>query len=1108
MSLRPFVFIGLGGSGGKMLSVVHETLKQNLDRIGIHSWPAGWQMLHLDVPCNPDSPAEGMPGSLPRKMYVPMTGPHTNYSAVHQVISSSLNGTPLQKYLAWDSWRPTNPQEVQVNLPDGAGQSRAIGRVALHGALRGVDAAIRGAFDELKSPGMQADLDEIQRRLGQDVDPEVHQPVVFVATSIAGGSGSGMFLDVCEIVKARSNSQVFGMVYTPEVFERPDGSVDGGIAPNALMAINEISNAMWTTDLADAPVSRDRLFARAGIQTAPGRCGPHGVMLIGRKSENLTLDNPNDAYKITGRALAEVALNGPLASGVINFTVTNAAGKAHSEVDRLGLGPGGNSPDRGTFGAMGFGRLTVGRDLFERYAHQRLMKCAALRLLDEHLTTRLPNDDRSDDDILRDAAQRVWPSFLQASGLSEAGNQNQVTNQLRPDTAIAADKSTFREVLMRQILANANGRTVSNELARTTAVDFYRGAAREESGLLANARRATGLQVRTWAVTIQDHLKDLIVATAATHGLPVTKALLERLRTDLAQAVNDLINTDAAHAEASGRQRASALPSPAANEPRNIRLDDRTTLMRIVNQSLGVIEAAIDHQTAKMAADVLRDLSVNLVEPWERALADADGMLRRELRPDEGIGALRVWPGETGVPSHLRPSVVEFSLDPVDNFPTDFKTVIAQSVSDVGDEVDLGVRRATTEVVRGENIPAKAQVPEPAGYPSRWVPELPEALDANTLPARASVKLRLDVDDLADRVNAWMRDDTKRIGSYLSMSLGEYLQDTDVDAGVRADRANMLVAQFSELLRAAQPLLKIAPDMHLQIHDKQHVDVNRFTSPLNVPSSLGQLREKLLGVQSALGSPNAVKFDDKPSQDMLLVSFNSTLAHAVEVASVMEPISKQWLATSSNPDFWKYRRARPLSEWVPLSPTARVDLISGWLAARFMGTAKVEAHRGHECLHVRLDEGWQRLPSRGARPTSADNQLGALLELSVIQMIEAYSARDLTVLEPIRALIRLGGECRTSKNVLSEWAEYGTGVGDDKCALVDVSLSSVAERRECLEQLIRERVESYALDADPSYYADVDFAQRQSQIEVHHETMSALEILRDAFPERSARRPR
>ena len=71
--LGRYLFIGLGGSGGKTLQYLHNNLSLKLASVN-KPMPKGWQFLWFDVPQNPDSLESGSGiKPLPEKYYVPLT---------------------------------------------------------------------------------------------------------------------------------------------------------------------------------------------------------------------------------------------------------------------------------------------------------------------------------------------------------------------------------------------------------------------------------------------------------------------------------------------------------------------------------------------------------------------------------------------------------------------------------------------------------------------------------------------------------------------------------------------------------------------------------------------------------------------------------------------------------------------------------------------------------------------------------------------------------------------------------------------------------------------------------------------------------------------------
>ena len=80
MALNPYLFIGVGGTGGKTIGVIRETLLATVKSLGMTTLPLGWQFLHIDVPTDPDTRTEGLPNSLPRSQYVGLAAKTSTFS--------------------------------------------------------------------------------------------------------------------------------------------------------------------------------------------------------------------------------------------------------------------------------------------------------------------------------------------------------------------------------------------------------------------------------------------------------------------------------------------------------------------------------------------------------------------------------------------------------------------------------------------------------------------------------------------------------------------------------------------------------------------------------------------------------------------------------------------------------------------------------------------------------------------------------------------------------------------------------------------------------------------------------------------------------------------
>src|SRR4051812_23714577 len=158
--LRPFLLIGIGGSGGKTLRVTREDLARRLGQAG---WsgdlPRAWQFLHIDVPTHADGNDPDLPIQLLERDYQGLVAP----GLVYRTIDSAMAGmgrTPMGDALA--GWRP-DPLKVNVPVDKGAGQYRTIGRMITLANLDRVWQAVKRARDELTGAEVVGELQRVTR---------------------------------------------------------------------------------------------------------------------------------------------------------------------------------------------------------------------------------------------------------------------------------------------------------------------------------------------------------------------------------------------------------------------------------------------------------------------------------------------------------------------------------------------------------------------------------------------------------------------------------------------------------------------------------------------------------------------------------------------------------------------------------------------------------------------------------------------------------------------------------------------------------------------------------------------------------------------------------
>ena len=240
--LRPILFIGLGGAGGKTLRALKQQLHQDLTAKGYNAGiPTAWQFLHIDTPTIQDGATFPAPMLTADEYYSVVRAGITFQDIIKRVENL---GTPVELQNILAGWS-TKASPVPINR--GAGQIRAIGRLALVADLRNTYDVIQKAISKMLSPVSFPELQGVRSALGIEIEETT--PQVFIISSLGGGTGSGMFIDIAELVK-RATQEYWGdeaisLLYTPEVF-RSLGLMGKYIPMNSLGAMNELIAAEGT----------------------------------------------------------------------------------------------------------------------------------------------------------------------------------------------------------------------------------------------------------------------------------------------------------------------------------------------------------------------------------------------------------------------------------------------------------------------------------------------------------------------------------------------------------------------------------------------------------------------------------------------------------------------------------------------------------------------------------------------------------------------------------------------------------------------------------------------------------------------------------------------
>lgn len=218
--LAPTIMIGLGGTGSEIVARVAQLANAEQKRRIC--------FICLDTDVNDLNKLKQM---CPNIVIIQISAPYT----IGDYLKTNTN--------ARDNWFPCHNILMGKTPTEGAGQVRAISRLALdtairEGSLNKLDAAIEGLF-----------------KLNGEVAPQAMR--VMIVSSLAGGTGSGIVLPVALYVKhfletrfQKNASVIRGFFILPEVFYTPNKSPEekNSLCCNAYAALRELDAFMRRGD--------------------------------------------------------------------------------------------------------------------------------------------------------------------------------------------------------------------------------------------------------------------------------------------------------------------------------------------------------------------------------------------------------------------------------------------------------------------------------------------------------------------------------------------------------------------------------------------------------------------------------------------------------------------------------------------------------------------------------------------------------------------------------------------------------------------------------------------------------------------------------------------
>lgn len=1046
--LRPFLLVGVGGSGGKTLRAVRKALELKLEQESWQGgWPEAWQFLHVDTPLSQDGLSFPAP-LLPTDQYLGLVPVGANYETVYNAITGKIDPNFVN-----DVEKPLpSPKEVVVPIDMGAGAFRAIGRTISAASLSEIQSKAKKAIGRMDTATALSDLSALTRFLGIPEAGSKVSPTVIIVSSIAGGSGAGQFIDVAEAVKSASNNQnwadhMFSILYAPDVFEEL-GAMKA-IAPNSLGAISEMMSGFWNQNPSQA--TRE-LFRGQGLITSSStayRIGPNYPYIIGRKNGLVDFGSQSGVYLAVAASVATWITDPDIQDILSAYTVANYASKAPQLTDNTRLRRPGL--DAAPFSSLGFGRVSLGLEKFLEYSAERLAKAAVQNLLLRHSEQDPLFGEKNEQQWIQEYAEQAYPAFLADSGLNELTTDNdQIIGALRPD--------------IEEVVAKLNGTietTARSGMPKeghnlNTWIDRILNTFENNSSiLLAEIRTSREAKMRVWVETMPEKLITLVTQTSARQGLPVTEELLRRLTKQSLDAAGELIQershliaeaTSLPTLLAQAMQKASGMSEIKPNNP---------AVLEAMKQAEYSFRRKAEADLRADGAEVVQDLISNFIEPLTRTIAGAKSTLRDKVEDPRLIDGREnpypTWPNfqQTEVPKKFAPAPNERLLVSHTDYSKLFDELINKTVNDprvnarsvVLDEFTMGTYglkelktlqedRQWSLIEYGETI---------------WIPLNRNFQPREGAPQAARFRFLSDQIGYFDRAKLWLRIPGRAFDAFLKQSIPDWMKGGG-DESEQSKRTSRFIKEFDSAVASSDPLVEMSSNLLVETHTTAASEKQTVMSAIPISASdpvFDGLKDVLVRykIWDDASSPKWFVGSTKGASVKQIDIFSLTgyPVQPMVLGSVMSPIAQEWVSSSGSAitraNFMQWRRGRSLGEAIPAAPTVWNQMLRGWFVAKLFSQLKDDSvrdaaftERGPK-IGVWVDAGQRYAdfpyPLLYPNISPVPDYPGIILESLSIAMVNCYVETSLTPLAPYHRLLKLGGPSGQADIELSDWINKG-----------------------------------------------------------------------------------
>ncbi len=1079
--MRKVLVVGLGGSGAKTLSLMMDELLAELK--SNYQWegdrlPDCWKFVSIDVP----QVAASLGGKLSQpidqkggKYHGLAQDASIKYSAYEKLAYKKFqqahdpsNGHyALQEYARW---RPTDSFGDGIDVTGGAGAHRAIGRVMTIANSERIYAFLKQNVTELMSS--DASGVKLSETLGTTWQAG-QSPLILIVSSMAGGSGASMLIDVADLLNALSaevqgfkGDQSAAFVYTPEVFGGIDSvsTSGGGIA---LATISELLSArsMGTAPWSESYVTWKTLLPTLGVpdRTVSSGRGPFLTFPIGASTGGVPFGStPEDVYRGFARVLTPLLTDEKQQFEFHEYVTVNYPRHLLTQAkDNTGLAGPVRKQSAGVqthpvfFGGFGSSKLGTGRSRYREYSAQRIARRAVEILVNGFVDPLNPEGNPAA--LKARAAENFSGQFFQIANIDGRHSSDSALSIPNVLSSVLKNRANIEALAADQISKVAP--MLQGETSGEQGVNgFIRSWTSEEANRQEVAKQVATTALEEWTARVLNDIEKAYVAAISVYGLEVAELLLTQLSSSLTQlhsALADKPQFESAAKDTVNRFLASMKPSAKVNWGVH-----RSNLDKHLTE---IIEGLVKNKTSELLKELLPELANQVIEQLKKSGKTLLAGLQEELSALPVVistaayreAPVDQWPTNDHVPNYFEPAVNEVLLTKTNSFAATFKEHVTAETGKEPAQFEAALKEAAQQVILRAKLPKGAEemsffttwdhsVSSNSTHPhvvrtNEWKPS--RITNPPTLPA---FKLKLDTRDLLANANKWIGVNQSAFDQYCRTPLSTWISEAN-------GNENVLKQLLEEAINFAKPLVSIDDGAARFFHDST-MGANLEFVFSKLPFAEGSVAVTQLTANKSQQFVSAVKDACDPAADRTEITIFSrfeSFYYPWAMESLTAPIRKAYetLKTKNNlAAFWLLQRSRTLPQALPVGQDVINAMLRGYFVARLSGRLTIEGSTVKIFVQPDMSKAgrWVEFSKEllgakilglrnGGESTDRLNVPAILLESLPLALVKVYGSSHESM-TPYMELFRLGKNLKSngygvrteSKTELDEWFVGGS----------------------------------------------------------------------------------